>query len=92
MIQYLNNIFTLVLWLDFLQRYFPNQSLKIKQNTLNNLILMYSYLEINYNIYLSNEKSTEYTFSENLEELENNCCNEEIINIFNKYKNQEKEK
>tara|TARA_B110000305_G_C19142928_1_gene494370 strand:+ start:383 stop:655 length:273 start_codon:yes stop_codon:yes gene_type:complete len=90
MINYFNNIITFILWLDFLDRYFPNESFKIKKVTLNNLILIYSYLEIKHKQYISTQEPTSYILSDNVEELEKKSFNKEIIDIFNKYKEKEK--
>lgn len=46
MLNYLNNILTLILWLDFLQRRFPKEVRKIEKLGSNIYIIIYSYFEV----------------------------------------------
>ena len=101
---YFNNILTLILWLDFLERHFPKQAYKIKNLASNFYIIIYSYIEVQlkkYNIKLYNDTAnnaifeTHYEKNEEYEENATNILNEynkEIWDILNKHRTFEKEK
>lgn len=100
MINYLNNILTTILWIDFLHRYFPSQSNKTIELILNIYIFLYSYFEIQLkkngiNIF-NNEIIEPVTIIENENDSEDendyNIYNKEIWKIINKHQTSEKYK
>ena len=95
MINYLNNILTFILCLDFLQRRFP----KIEKLGSNIYILIYSYFEVQMkkngiDIFYEPqfEKVSIVNEDENEDEIDFNCYNKEIWDIVNKHRTLEKEK
>ena len=97
MISYLNNIITLVLWVDFVNRRFPNEIEKIRKITSNGYIFLYSYFELQMKkngIDIFCEPQIEQISITNNDE-DFNSYNDEIWNIISKYQQeqeQEKEK
>lgn len=97
MINYLNNILTFILCLDFLQRRFP----KIEKLSSNIYILIYSYFEVQMKkngIDIFNEPQFEKVSIvneyDNVDEDENvfKHYNKEIWDLVNKHRTLEKEK
>ena len=88
-----NDIITLILWLDFLLRYFPDERNKLKKYVSNLYILFYSILELemkrrNLDIFdindnENNNDNENMYYSDDHEEIDD----EEILNIINKHKN-----
>jgi hypothetical protein len=95
MINYLNNILTFILCLDFLQRRFP----KIEKIGSNIYILIYSYFEVQMkkngiDIFYEPqiEKVSIVNEDENEDENDFKYYNKEIWDIINKHRTMEKEK
>ena len=95
MINYLNNILTFILCLDFLQRRFP----KLEKLSSNIYILIYSYFEVQMkkngiDIFYEPqfEKVSIVNEDENEDEIDFNRYNKEIWDIVNKHRTLEKEK
>ena len=103
MLNYLNNILTLILCWDFFQRRFPIEASKIEKLGSNAYILIYSYFEIQMKrngidifdepqiekVYIINEDINEET---NEDENDIAKYNKEIWDIVNKHRTLEKEK
>lgn len=95
MINYLNNILTFILCLDFLQRRFP----KIEKLGSNIYILIYSYFEVQMkrngiDIFYEPqiEKVSIINGDENEDEIDFKHYNKEIWDLVNKHRTLEKEK
>jgi len=95
MINYLNNILTFILCLDFLQRRFP----KIEKLSSNIYILIYSYFEVQMkkngiDIFCEPqiEKVSIVNEDENEDEINFKHYNKEIWDLVNKHRTLEKEK
>lgn len=95
MINYLNNILTFILCLDFLQRRFP----KIEKIGSNIYILIYSYFEVQMkkngiDIFYEPqiEKVSIVNEDENEDEIYFKHYNKEIWDLVNKHRTLEKEK
>jgi len=91
MINYLNNILTFILCLDFLQRQFP----KIEKLGSNIYILIYSYYEVQmkkngFDVFY--EPQIEKVSIVNEDEIDFKHYNKEIWEIVNKHRTLEKEK
>lgn len=98
MIFFLNNILTLILWIEFLQRRFPKQTSKIEKLGLNIYIFIYSYIEVQLKkngIYIFSEPQIETVSIENEDDNEyvnSFVNNKDIWDIINKHRTLEKEK
>lgn len=99
MINYLNNILTFLLWLDFLQRRLPKQASKINNLGSNIYILIYSYIEvqmkkIGIDIFYEPQIEKVSIINQFGNEDENDIAkyNKEIWELVNKHRILEKEK
>ena len=91
MINYLNNILTFILFLDFLQRRFP----KIEKLGSNIYILIYSYFEVQMirnGIDIFCEPQIEKVSIDNEDDNDFRIYNKEIWDLVNKHRTLEKAK
>lgn len=91
MINYLNNILTFILFLDFLQRRFP----KIEKLCSNIYIIIYSYFEVQLKkngIDIFSESQIEKVYIDNEDVNDFKIYNKELWDLVSKHRTLEKEK
>ena len=99
MINFLNNMLTFILCLDFLQRRFPKAACKIEKLGSNIYILIYSYFEVQLkrngiDIFVIPQIEKNSIVNEQHDDIDENefsKYNKEIWNIVNKHRTLEKE-